>query len=83
MKRLLINGQPQECYEAEKIVVDREKGTIIGYTGGQEVFALRGVDFSRLVYEVEGGEDTPEPSETDILGRRIVDLEIRLLMGGL
>ena len=63
MKRLLIEGQ--EVMEAEKIVVDKAKGTIIGYTNGQEVFALRGVDFAKLVYSVEGGEDVPEPTLED------------------
>lgn len=77
MKRLLINGQ--EHGEAERIIVDRSAGTIIGYTGGQEVFALRGVDFSRLNYTVEGGEDAPEPSDVDMLGQALVELELRIM----
>lgn len=76
MKKLIIG---QEVLEAERIVVDRNKGEIIGYNGKQEVFALRGVDFSLLNYEVEGGEDAPEPSETDLLGQVLVELELRLM----
>lgn len=79
MKRLILNGQQQEYLEAERIVVDRVNGTIIGYNGKQEVFALRGVDFSRLNYEVEGGEDAPEPSETGLIGQVLVELELRLM----
>jgi len=79
MKRLLINGIFQEGCEAERIVVDRSKGTITGYNGEQEVFALRGVDFSQLNYEVEGGEDLPEPSEIDILGQVLVEKELQIL----
>lgn len=77
MKRLLINGQ--EHGEAERIIVDRSAGTITGYTGGQEVFALRGVDFSRLNYTVEGGEDAPAPSDVDMLGQALVEKELELL----
>jgi len=77
LKRLLINGQ--EHGEAERIIVDRSAGTITGYTGGQEVFALRGVDFAKLNYEVEGGEDAPEPSDVDMLGQSLVEKELQIL----
>lgn len=77
MKQLFVDGQLTGT--AEKIVVNRQNETIIGYTNGQETFALRGVDFSRLNYTVEGGEDAPEPSETDLLGQVLVELELRLM----
>ncbi|GAB7387350.1 hypothetical protein BSNK01_11860 [Bacillaceae bacterium] len=78
MKRLLIDGQSQEGFEAERIVVDKTNGTIIGYNGTQEVFALRGVDFSLLNYEVEGGEDLPEPSETELIEQENAMLALEL-----
>lgn len=68
MKKLIIG---QEVLEAERIVVDRNKGEIIGYNERQEVFSLRGVDFENLNYVVEGGEDLPEQSPQE----RIAELE--------
>ena len=70
MKKLLENGIFTGL-EAEKIVIDRDNGKVIGYIGNQEIFSFCGVDFSKVNYEVEGGEDTPEVSTQE----RIAELE--------
>jgi len=85
MKRLILNGHQQEAFEAERIVVDRVNGTIIGYNGKQEVFALRGVDFSKINYEVEGGADAPDPSSQERIAQLeqlVADLSELLLENG-
>lgn len=77
MKSLLFNNKE---YQAEKIV--KTNTDIIGYTGGKEIFAFRGInDFSQFQL-VNGASFDPDPEQEK--EQRIADLEaaVAALLGG-
>lgn len=73
MKKLIVDG---EMFEAERIV--KTDTDIIGYDGGREVFAFRGIkDFNK--FQLEEGQEW-DVDEKEELQQRISDLELFILM---
>lgn len=72
MKNLLING---DTFQAERIIVDEQRRQIIGQDAdGNEVFALHGVKFENITYEItdeQGNSVEPDLSSNDELARAI------------
>lgn len=62
MKKLLINGKHEENMQAEKIAVNGD--SITGYTGGKEVFSLRGVKFDKNTFTIQN--EAGEEAEADL-----------------
>lgn len=81
MKELWVNSKPllddeDSTLEAERIEFGDDE--IIGYNGGIEVFALRGLHFDRNTYEVrdeKGKQVEPDKSELVQLRVRVSTLE--------
>ena len=89
MKYLYVNGEP--AGEAEKIIVDEQKKQITGYNGGSDnpAFALRGVKFENITYEIKDEQDNPVESDIDEMTQLKQELESTqealdyLIMGGM
>lgn len=78
MKTLIFNGT--EHFVAERIV--KRGNEIVGYIGGQEVFAFRGIkDWS--MYKLADGQEFDGDAEQE-RERRLADLEaaVAWILGG-
>ena len=72
MKTLTIND---DTFQAERIIVDKQRRQIVGQDAdGNEVFALRGVKFENITYEItdeQGNPVEPDLSSDEELARAI------------
>ena len=89
MKYLYINGEL--AGEAEKIFVDTQKRQIVGYNVDSDTpaFALRGVKFENITYEIKDEQGNPVESDIDEMTQLKQELESTqealdyLIMGGM
>lgn len=71
MKTLYINGEYHG--QAERIFVD--SSSIVGKNGDAEVFAIRGVKFENITYEIEDEQGAPASYDVDEEEQKVQDLE--------
>ena len=89
MKTLFVNGEL--AGEAEKIIVDEQKKRITGYNGDSDApsFALRGVKFENIIYEIKDEQGNPAEPDIDEMTQLKQELESTqealdyLIMGGM
>jgi len=82
MKYLYINGELFNEQGVQKIVVNDTD--IIGCNGEFEVFALRGVSFDKITYQIKdelGNVVSPDKTELQILQEMVDQLVIDSLGG--
>lgn len=89
MKYLYINGEL--VGEAEKIFVDTQKKQITGHNGVSDVpaFAMRGVKFENITYEIKDEQGNPAEPDIDDMTQLKQEIESTqealdyLIMGGM
>ncbi len=79
MKYLYVNNEL--AGEAEKIFIDEHKKQITGYNGDSDtpVFALRGVNFKNITYEIKDEQGNTAGADIPPMSQENLELEVASL----